>query len=112
MKIQQNRILDPTGKSFERSLPRLPVSAVVMAAEDIDLGCDARRGTWPPRLPGRLMIWKRPAKKPRQLKRRLSRKKSSPGNTQQSTRLNALEATGVSGAVPIDAHNDLETGNR
>jgi hypothetical protein len=63
MKIEQNRILDPTGKSFERSLPRLPVSAVVMAAEDIDLDALPKRD-WPPRLPGRPTIWKRPGKKP------------------------------------------------
>jgi len=36
LKIEQNRILDPTGMSFDRSLPRLPASALVMAAEDIE----------------------------------------------------------------------------
>ena len=44
MKFESNRILDPSGKSFERSLPRLPVSAVVMAAEDIDLDAAPEEG--------------------------------------------------------------------
>ncbi len=44
MKLQSNRILDPTGKSFERSLPRLPVAAVVMAAEDLDLDAAPEEG--------------------------------------------------------------------
>jgi amino acid transporter len=44
MKFESNRILDPSGKSFERSLPRLPASAVVMAAEDIDLDAAPEEG--------------------------------------------------------------------
>ena len=44
MKFEHNRILDPTGKSFERSLPRLPVAAVVMAAEDLDLDAAPEEG--------------------------------------------------------------------
>jgi hypothetical protein len=44
MRIQDNRILDPSGTSFERSLPRLPASAVVMAAEDIDLDATPEEG--------------------------------------------------------------------
>lgn len=42
--IKQNRIVDPTGKSFNRSLPRLPGVALVMAAEDIDLDAAPEEG--------------------------------------------------------------------
>ncbi len=44
LRIEQNRILDPTGKSFDRSLPRLPGAALVMAAEDIDLDAAPEEG--------------------------------------------------------------------
>ncbi len=44
MAIEQNHIVDPTGKSFERSLPRLPGVALVMAAEDIDLDATPEEG--------------------------------------------------------------------
>ncbi|AGF78924.1 amino acid transporter [Desulfocapsa sulfexigens DSM 10523] len=44
LKIDQYRLLDLTGKSFERSLPRLPVCALVMAAEDIDLDATPEEG--------------------------------------------------------------------
>ena len=44
MKFASNQILDPTGKSFARSLPKLPVSAVVMASEDLDLDAAPEEG--------------------------------------------------------------------
>ena len=44
MRIKENRILDPSGTSFERSLPRLPASAVAMAAEDLDLDAAPEEG--------------------------------------------------------------------
>ena len=42
--IKENQIVDPRGKSFNRSLPRLPGTALVMAAEDIDLDATPEEG--------------------------------------------------------------------
>jgi hypothetical protein len=35
--LKANQLTDATGKSFDLSLPRLPVIALVLAAHDIDL---------------------------------------------------------------------------
>ncbi len=42
--IKENQIVDPSGKSFNRSLPRLPATVLVMAAEDIDLDATPEEG--------------------------------------------------------------------
>jgi hypothetical protein len=105
MQIIQNRILDPTGKSFERSLPRLPVSAVVMAAEDIDLDAAPEEG-----------LAAQAAQAADDLA--AARKKAAAAENVAAekkavlealaTQLNALETEGVSGAVPLDARTALK----
>ena len=44
-RIQGLRLTDPFGGSLERLLPYLPVTALVMAAEDIDLDATPEEGT-------------------------------------------------------------------
>ncbi|HSO20425.1 MAG TPA: amino acid permease, partial [Desulfosarcina sp.] len=105
MKIEQNRILDPTGKSFERSLPRLPVSAVVMAAEDIDLDAAPEEG-----LPAQIALaadaLDRARKKAEAAEKLAAEKKAD--LDMLSDRLKALEDKGVDGAVPLEAHKSLK----
>ncbi len=42
--IRQSRLTDEHGYSFERTLPQLPLSALVRAAEDIDLDAEPEEG--------------------------------------------------------------------
>lgn len=44
-RIRQYKLLDSGGMSLERILPGLPTTALVMAAEDIDLGAEPEEGT-------------------------------------------------------------------
>jgi hypothetical protein len=105
MKIEQNRILDPTGKSFERCLPRLPVSAVVMAAEDIDLDATPEEGL-AAQVARATDDLEAARKKAAAAKKAAADKKAA--LEALNSRLNALEDKGVSGAVPLDAREDLK----
>ncbi len=44
LSFKDNRIMDATGKSFNRFLPKLPVAAMVLAAEDIHLDAQPEEG--------------------------------------------------------------------
>ena len=105
LKIQQNRILDPAGNSFERSLPRLPVSAVVMAAEDIDLDAAPEEGL-------AAQIARASDDLEAALKKATVAEKDAVAKQtaleRLSSRLNDLENKGISGAVPLDAHDELK----
>jgi amino acid transporter len=105
MNIQENRILDPTGKSFERSLPRLPVSAVVMAAEDIDLDAAPEEGL-AAQIARAADDLEAARKKAAAAEKAAVEKKEALETL--NNQLGELEATGISGAVPIDAHNALK----
>ncbi len=105
LKIEQNHILDPTGKSFERSLPRLPVSTVVMAAEDIDLDAAPEEGlaAQVARATDELEAAR---EKAAAAEKAAAEKKAA--LELLNSRLNALEDKGVSGAVPLDTREDLK----
>jgi len=105
LKIEQNRIIDPTGKSFERSLPRLPVSALVMAAEDIDLDAAPEEGL--AAQVARATDDLEAARKKAAAAEKVAADKKAALEALNS-RLEALEAKGVSGAVPLDAREDLK----
>jgi hypothetical protein len=105
LKIEQNRIYDPTGKSFERSLPRLPVSALVMAAEDIDLDAAPEEGL--AAQVARATDDLEAARKKAAAAEKLTVDKKAALETLNS-QLNALEDKGVSGAVPLDAREGLK----
>ena len=105
LKIQQNRILDPTGKSFERSLPRLPVSAVVMAAEDIDLDAAPEEGL--AAQVARATDDLETARKKAVAAEKVAAERKI-ALEMLNSRLNAMEDKGVSGAVPLDAREDLK----
>ena len=105
LKIEQNRIADPTGKSFERSLPRLPVSALVMAAEDIDLDAAPEEGL--AAQVARATDDLEAARKKAAAAEKVAADKKAALETLNS-RLEALEVKGVSGAVPLDARKGLK----
>ena len=105
MKIKQNRILDPAGNSFERSLPRLPVSAVVMAAEDIDLDAAPEEGL-AAQVARAADDLERARKKAAAAEKLAAEKKITLDAL--SLRLNAMEAEGVSGVVPLGARTALK----
>jgi hypothetical protein len=103
--IRQNRILDPTGQSFERSLPRLPVSAVVMAAEDIDLDAAPEEGL--AAQIARAADDLDAARKKAAAAEKVAAEKQT-ALEMLNRRLNALENKGVSGVVPLDAREELQ----
>ncbi|MBR9987149.1 MAG: amino acid permease [Desulfosarcina sp.] len=105
LKIQQNRILDPSGKSFERSLPRLPVSAVVMAAEDIDLDAAPEEGL-AAQIAQAADELDAARKKAADAEKAAAEKQTA--LERLNSRLNALEIRGVSGVVPLDAREGLK----
>jgi N-acetyl-beta-hexosaminidase len=106
LQIKQNRILDPTGKSFERSLPRLPVSAVVMAAEDIDLDAAPEEGL-AAQIARATDDLEAARKKAVVAEKAAAEKQTALENL--NSRLNALENKGVSGVVPLDTREELKT---
>ncbi len=106
LKIKQNRIFDPTGKSFERSLPRLPVSAVVMAAEDIDLDAAPEEGL--AAQIARATDDLEAARKKAVVAEKVATEKQTALENLNS-QLNALENKGVSGVVPLDTREELKT---
>ncbi len=105
MKIAQNRIVDPTGKSFDRSLPRLPVSAVVMAAEDIDLDAAPEEG-----LAAQIALAADDLEAAREKAEAAEKSASKKKEALESlnNQLKALEDKGLSGAVPLDTRKDLK----
>jgi hypothetical protein len=105
MKIHDHRILDPTGKSFERTLPRLPVSVVVMAAEDIDLDAAPEEGL-AAQVAQATDALEAARKRAAAAKKRAVEKKAA--MERLSRQLEALEEKGISGAVPLDTHGALK----
>ncbi len=105
MTIEGSRILDPCGQSFERSLPRLPVSAVVMAAEDIDLDAAPEEGlaAQVAQAADELAA----ARKKAAAAEKLANDKKATLD-ELSQRLQTLEETGVDGAVPLDRRKALQ----
>ncbi|BBO76930.1 Na-K-Cl cotransporter [Desulfosarcina widdelii] len=105
MKFESNRILDPSGKSFERSLPRLPVSAVVMAAEDIDLDAAPEEG-----LAAKVALatddLDAALKKAKASEKVAAEKKAA--LEELNNQLKRLENEGVSGAVPLEEREALK----
>lgn len=105
MKFESNRILDPSGKSFERSLPRLPVSAVVMAAEDIDLDAAPEEG-----LAAQVALASddldAALKKAAAAEKVAAEKKAALEDL--NNRLEKLEKEGIAGAVPLEERETLK----
>jgi amino acid transporter len=105
MKIENNRILDPIGQSFERSLRRLPVSAIVMAAEDIDLDAAPEEGL-AAQVARAADDLEAARKKALAAEKEAAEKKAALETLQQE--LTALEKEGVSGAVPLESREALK----
>jgi len=105
MKFESNSILDATGKSFERSLPRLPASAVVMAAEDIDLDAAPEEG-----LAAQVALasddLEAALKKSRAAEKAAAEKKAA--LEELDSQIKKLEDDGVAGAVPLEERQALK----
>ena len=105
LRIEQNRILDPAGQSFERSLPRLPVCAAVMAAEDIDLDAAPEEGL------AAAIAQATDALEAAQQKAREAEKAAIAKQTaleKLTHQLETLEEHGIAGAVPLDEWKALK----
>ena len=105
MKFVENRILDPTGKSFNRCLPRLPVGALVLAAEDIDLDAAPEEGL-AAQVARATDDLSAAQKKADNAKRSADEKKAALEALQ--SRLDKLETEGIQGAIPLDQHGVLK----
>ncbi len=103
--IQDNRLLDPSGNSFERSLPKLPVSAVAMAAEDIDLDASPEEG-----LAAQVAIavddLEAATKNAVAAEKEAEEKKAA--LDELAERLDRLEDQGVDGTVPLEERKALK----
>jgi amino acid transporter len=105
MKFESNRILDPTGQSFSRSLPRLPVSAVVLAAQDIDLDAAPEEGLAAQF--ARATDEMEAARKKAEAAERDAVDKKEALKTLQK-KLDLMENQGVSGSVPLADRSALK----
>ena len=105
MEIKNNRIIDSIGQSFERSLHRLPISAVVMAAEDIDLDAAPEEGL-AAQVAQAADDLESAEKKARHAEKTAGEKKAALETLQ--LKLSALEQKGVSGAVPLASREALK----
>ena len=105
LSIRENRILDPTGKSFDRSLPKLPVSAVIMAAEDIDLDAAPETGL-PTQIARAQDELDAALEKAEAAEKKAGEKRSELDAL--TKKLRSLEEQGVSGAVPLDSRKELQ----
>ncbi len=104
MRIEHNRILDPTGKSFERSILRLQASAIVIAAEDIDLDATPEEG-----LAAEVALatdqLQAEQNKAASAEKEATKKETLLETLQQ--RLTDLEEQGIDGAIPLDKRSSL-----
>jgi hypothetical protein len=105
MEIKNNRIIDSIGQSFERSLHRLPISAVVMAAEDIDLDAAPEEGL-AAQVAQAADDLEAAEKKAHHAEKTAAEKKAALETLQ--LKLSALEQKGVSGVVPLAAREALK----
>lgn len=102
--LKANLLMDATGKSFDISLPQLPVCALVLAAEDIDLDSEPEEG------PAALIAAATDALE-------AARKKAEKAEKHADNARETLEAlnqkltkleNGVSGAIPLEKHKELK----
>lgn len=102
--LQTNQLTDATGKSFDISLPRLSVCALVLAAQDIDLDSEPEEG------PGALIAAATDALE-------TAKKKAAKAAKHADTARETLEALNqkltkledsVSGSIPLEKHKVLK----
>ncbi len=105
MKIDDNRIIDTLGQSFDRCLRRLPVAAIVMAAEDIDLDAAPEEGL-AAQVAQASDEMEAARKKALAATKKAEEKKEELEGLRQ--KLETLEQQGISGAVPLTPRNELK----
>jgi len=102
--LKANRLTDATGNAFDNSLPRLPSSVLVLAAEDIDLDSEPEEGQ------AALIA---AATDALEVARKKAQKAQEYADTVRESvavlnqKLTKLE-TGTSGAIPLDKHKELK----
>ncbi|BBO83638.1 Na-K-Cl cotransporter [Desulfosarcina ovata subsp. sediminis] len=105
MKFVHNQILDPTGKSFERCLPRLPASALALAAEDINLDAAPEEGLAAQVAQAADEL--EAANKKAQIAEKTAADKKAALESLKN-QVETLETEGISGAVPLEEHDALK----
>lgn len=102
--LKANQLTDATGKSFDLSLPRLPVCALVLAAQDIDLDSEPEEG------PAALIAAATDALET--AKKKAVKAEKHADNARETLAALNLKLTrledGVSGSIPLEKHKELK----
>lgn len=105
LSFKDNRIMDATGKSLSRFLPKLPVSALMLASQDIDLDAQPEEGA------AAKMAAATDALKKAQEKAAVAEKdveKERKKSDKLKVRLTEMEQKGKSGAIDLEKRNTLK----
>jgi len=97
--LKANQLTDATGQSFDLSLPRLPVCALVLAAQDIDLDSE------PEEVPAATDALEAAKKKAVKAEKQADNARETLAALSQ--KLTHLE-DGVSGSIPLEKHKELK----
>jgi amino acid transporter len=102
--LKANQLTDATGKSFDLSLPRLPVCALVLAAQDIDLDSEPEEG------PAALIAAATDALEA--AKKKAVKAEKQADNARETLAVLNLKLThledAVSGSIPLEKHKELK----
>jgi amino acid transporter len=105
IRFQKHRLVDPSGLAFERTVPKLCLSVLTLAAEDIDLDAAPEEGR-----AGELAMardaWEEAEKKAQIAEDRAS--KSRERAEVLKGQLRTLEEKGEAGAIQLDKHEALK----
>lgn len=102
--LKSNQLMDATGNSFDQSLPQLPLSVLVLAAEDIDLDSEPEEG------PAAMIASASDALEAARKKAEKAEKYAKDAREAAETlnqSLTRLEED-ISQAVPLDEHKELK----
>jgi amino acid transporter len=105
IRFKKHQLVDPNGQSFKRTLPRLCLSVLMLAAEDIDLDAAPEEG-----LAGELAAaqdaWQEAEKKAQLAERRASETRKHA--EMLKAELYSLEEKGKGGTIQLDQHEALK----
>lgn len=102
--LRANQVTDAAGRSFDLSLPRLPVCALVLAAQDIDLDSEPEEG------PAALIAAATDALEAAKKKAAKAEKNADTARETLAAlnlKLDSLE-NGATGSIPLDKHKELK----
>ncbi|WP_300455516.1 amino acid permease [Desulfobacula sp.] len=102
--LKANQLMGPSGKSFDLAFPRLPVCALVLAAEDIDLDSEPEEGATA-MIAAASDALEAARKKAERAEQDVATARETVETLHQ--KLARLEK-GVSKAIPLDTHKELQ----